>query len=239
MKPTPQPAPKHDDDALLALLWMASPTLPIGGFSYSEGLEAAVDAGLVHDENSAAEWLCDQLWLTQARSDLVVLAQALRAWRASDFERLQELDHWVRLTRESAELRLQSEQMGRSLMEWVKSLRLPPRPPEGLPQALEFPTYPVAFAYGLWLRLPPTAPVRAGVLCAAFAWAENMVQAAIKALPLGQGAGQRVLARVCLSIPQAVTEALQTSDAQRQSFSPMWAILSARHETQYSRLFRS
>jgi len=224
---------------LLALLWMASPTLPIGGFSYSEGLEAAVDAGLVHDEGSATEWLCDQLWLTQARSDLVVLAQALLAWRASDWERLQELDQWVRLTRESAELRLQSEQMGRSVMEWIKTLRLPQCPLEGLPQALASPTYPVAFAYGLWLRLPPTAPVRAGVLCAAFAWAENMVQAAIKAIPLGQGAGQRVLTKVCLSIPQAVTTALQTSDAQRQAFSPMWAILSARHETQYSRLFRS
>jgi len=235
----PPTAPAHDDDALLALLWMAAPTLPIGGFSYSEGLEAAVDAGLVHDEASAADWLCDQLWLTQARCDLVVLGQALTAWRASDWERLLELDQWVRLTRESAELRLQSEQMGRSLMEWAKSLRLPDCPTARLPPGLASPTYPVAFAYGFWLRLPSTAPVRAGVLCAAFAWAENMVQAAIKAIPLGQGAGQRVLARVCLSIPQAVTEALQTPDAQRQAFSPMWAILSARHETQYSRLFRS
>ncbi|WP_045476167.1 urease accessory protein UreF [Serpentinimonas barnesii] len=239
MPPSSPTVPMHDDDSLLALLWMASPTLPIGGFSYSEGLEAAVDAGLVHDETSAADWLCDQLWLTQARCDLAVLGQALTAWRASDWERLQALDQWVRLTRESAELRLQSEQMGRSLMEWVKTLRLPECPPAGLPQSLASPTYPVAFAYGLWLRLPSTAPVRAGVLCAAFAWAENMVQAAIKAIPLGQGAGQRVLAQVCLSIPQAVTEALQTHDAQRQAFSPMWAILSARHETQYSRLFRS
>src|SRR5690606_18098744 len=103
------------DAGLLRTLWLASPALPVGGFSYSEGLEAAIDAGLVHDEASAATWLIDQLHLAQARSELPVMAEALGAWRAGDVERVRALNHWVLATRETSELRLQSEQMGRSL----------------------------------------------------------------------------------------------------------------------------
>jgi urease accessory protein len=83
------------------------------------------------------------------------------------------------------------------------------------------------------------ASVRAIALTFAFAWSENMVQAAIKAVPLGQSAGQRILARLAAEIPQAVDHALTLGDTDRQSFTPMLAILSAQHETQYSRLFRS
>jgi urease accessory protein len=98
--------------ALLQLIWLASPALPIGGFSYSEGLEAAIDHGLVHDEHSAAEWLVDQLHLTQSRGDMAVLGQMITAWQAGDDTRLEALSKWVHATRETAELRLQSEQMG-------------------------------------------------------------------------------------------------------------------------------
>ena len=234
-----QPPADLGHDTLLPLLRLASPTLPIGGFSYSEGLEAAVHAGLVHDEASAADWLGDQLQLGQARADLSVIAAALPAWRESDWPRLQVLDTWVRHTRETAELRLQSEQMGRSLMEWLKSLQEPDALVHRLPDALRAPTYPVAYALALHTRLPAEAPVRSAVLAAAFAWAENLVQAAIKAVPLGQSAGQRILARLCREIPAAVEAALATTDATRQSFTPLLAILSAHHETQYSRLFRS
>ena len=99
--------------ALLQLIWLASPALPIGGFSYSEGLEAAIDHGLVHDEHTAADWLVDQLHLTQSRGDMAVLGQMVTAWQTRDDERLEALSQWVHATRESAELRLQSEQMGR------------------------------------------------------------------------------------------------------------------------------
>jgi urease accessory protein len=92
--------------SLLRLIWLASPALPVGGFSYSEGLEAAVDAGWVTDEAQAGQWLIDQLQLSQARSDLAVLVQAVPAWRERDFERVRQLNAWVLQTRESAELRL-------------------------------------------------------------------------------------------------------------------------------------
>ena len=228
-----------DAAGLLPLLWLASPALPIGGFSYSEGLEAAVEAGLVHDEASAADWLVDQLYLSQSRADLAVLAQALPAWRERDWPTLLRLDQWVRGTRETAELRLQSEQMGRSLVEWLKSLRRDDFVLTLLPTALQAPSYPIAYALALAVHLPPEQPAAPGLYAYAFGWAENMVQAAIKAVPLGQSAGQRMLARLSQQIPAAVAHAMRLSETDRQAFSPMLAILSARHENQYSRLFRS
>ena len=97
---------------LLRLMWLASPALPVGGFSYSEGLESAVDAGQVGNEAQAGDWLVAQLRLSQARSDLALAAQAHRAWRESDTARVAGLNDWVLATRESAEFRLQAEQMG-------------------------------------------------------------------------------------------------------------------------------
>jgi urease accessory protein len=219
------------DAALLQLMWLASPALPIGGFSYSEGLEAAVERGLVHDGESASSWLVDQLHLNLARSDLAVIAQALDAWRSDQPGRIGALNDWVLRTRETSELRQQTEQMGRSLVEWLKSVH--PDVASRAPQPL---TYPVAFALAASIT---SAPVRDCLLCFAFGWAENMMQAAIKSVPLGQSAGQKILLRLAAEIPAAVDHALVLDEDGRQAFSPMLAILSAQHETQYSRLFRS
>src|SRR6516164_8868336 len=101
--------------ALLQLIRLASPSLPVGGFSYSEGIEAAVDAALVTDEASACAWLLDQLELGVGRSDLPVAARALAAWRRGDRKGVAEWNAWLATTRETSELRRQSEQMGRSL----------------------------------------------------------------------------------------------------------------------------
>jgi len=220
------------DLPLLQLIWLASPALPIGGFSYSEGMEAAVDAGWVKDEATAADWLLGQLHLALARSDLAVLAQAIPAWQSHDMARIAQLDAWVLQTRETGEFRQQTEQMGRSLIEWLKSVR--PELVDGL-GAGHF-TYPIAFALA---ASAIGASTRDCLLAFAFGWAENMVQAALKSVPLGQSAGQRVLGKLSRDIPDAVDVALALHDEDRQAFSPMLAILSARHETQYSRLFRS
>jgi urease accessory protein len=224
------------DAALLQLIWLASPALPVGGFSYSEGLEAAVEAALVRDERSASDWLVEQLHVGLARSDLGVVAGAVAAARAGDSARLAQLDAWVRQTRETSELRQQTEQMGRSLREWQRSLgaSLAGEPREA--ESRRDYSYPVAFAIA---AASGAAAARQIALAFAFGWAENMMQSAIKAVPLGQGAGQRILARLAADIPAAVDHALALDDDRRQSFSPMLAILSAQHETQYSRLFRS
>ena len=224
--------------ALLQLIWLASPALPVGGFSYSEGLEAAIDHGLVHHEASATAWLLDQLHLTQARGDMAAIAQAVPAWQALDTARLQALNHWVLATRESAEMRLQTEQMGRSMLEWLRSLQGHcPASPEAL-QCLAAlpPSYPLAYALALACA---QAPLNQALQAYAFGWAENMTQAALKAVPLGQSSGQRMLAALARAIPEAVRTAQSLTDETRQAFSPMLAILSSRHETQYSRLFRS
>ncbi len=231
-------APTRSAAGLLQILWLASPALPVGGFSYSEGLEAAVDAGLVTDEASAANWLIDQLHLGFARADLAVVAQAIPAWRCSDLDKITELNAWILYTRETLEFRLQSEQMGRSMLEWARQLgELGEGVFEQLHAArLDPPTYPVACACA---AARTDASVRDSLLGYAFGWTENMVQAAIKSVPLGQSAGQRMLARMAREIPLAVDHALGLPEAQRQAFAPLLAILSARHETQYSRLFRS
>jgi urease accessory protein len=218
--------------SLLQLIWLASPALPVGGFSYSEGLEAAIEWAGVGNEEAAADWLADQLHLSLARSDLAVVAQAIRAWRDGELARIRDLNDWVFRTRESAEFRLQTEQMGRSFVEWLKLRHADAAAVfDTLPAS-----YPIAFAFA---ASRTEAPVRDACLAFAFGWAENMAAAAVKAVPLGQSAGQRILGRLAAEIPAAVDRALALADDERQAFSPMLAVLSARHETQYSRLFRS
>ena len=229
--------------SFLQLIWLASPALPVGGFSYSEGLETAILRAQEAPEIIATDtkndwlnsWLTDQLQLTLARGDMAVMAQAIPAWRSGNLPRITQLNDWLLQTRETSELRAQAEQMGRSLCNWLRNhddvdaAQL--NKCEQLP-----PTYPVAFALA---AAQTDASVRDCLLAYAFGWAENMVQAAIKSVPLGQTVGQRILARLSKVIPTAVQVAIDLPDDERQAFSPMLAILSAQHETQYSRLFRS
>lgn len=224
------------DSALLQLMQLASPALPVGGFSYSEGLEAAVEAGLVNDELQAGDWLLDQLHLGLERADLPVLAAALGAWRAREPARVARCNEWIGLTRESAEQRLQTQQMGRSLTEWLKNRGGTDERVAQLAALRPAPTWPVAFALAATLA---GAPCRETLLAFGFGWAENMVQAAMRCVPLGQGAAQRILARLMAALPEAVDRAAARPEEDWQAHTPALAILSSRHETQYSRLFRS
>ena len=228
------------DAVLLQLMWLASPALPVGGFSYSEALEAAVDDGRVTGEASAAVWLASQMALAPARADLPVLAQAHLAWQRHDLARVAWLNDFIARTRETRELRLQSEQMGRSLVEWLRNQagsngaddpRL-----RHLATLAPSPTWAIAFALAT-ARADATAAQ--ALHASLFGWAENMVQAALKAVPLGQLAGQRILQALLERMPALIESALALPFDDVQSFSPMLGIASAQHETQYSRLFRS
>lgn len=225
--------------ALIELIRLASPALPVGGFSYSEGLEAAVDAGLLPDEAAVARWLVDQLHLGLARSDLAVAAQAFAAWRDADLARAAALNGWVTQTRESSELLAQSQQMGRSLLEWLRRRANAGDSDARLQAAAALqpaPAWPLVFALAAQRS---GAPCRESMLAFAAGWCDNMVAAAIKAVPLGQVAGQRLLDALAAHLPAVVDAAIALPDDARQAFAPMLAVLSARHEVQYSRLFRS
>ncbi len=234
--PTPtEPGRAVLDSSLMQLMWLASPALPVGGFSYSEGLEAIVNHSDSATETEVTLWLTDHLHLTLARGDLAVVAKATDAWREQDTDQLQRLNTWVLQTRESSEFRAQTEQMGRSLLEWLRNHTTATATQIDWLAGLQ-PTYPLAFALA---GSATQASSRDVLLTYAFGWAENMVQAAIKSVPFGQSAGQRILSSLAAEIPVAVDFAAALSDDDRQAFSPMLAILSAQHEVQYSRLFRS
>jgi urease accessory protein len=231
--------PALSPGALIELIRLASPALPVGGFSYSEGLEAAVDAGLLADEAAVARWLLDQFHLGLARSDLPAAAQGFAAWRQGDLARVTALNAWVAQTRESRELLAQSQQMGRSLLEWLRHRSAASHADTELQAAAALqpaPMWPLVFALA---AVRCGAPLRESMLAFAAGWCDNMVSAAIKAVPLGQVAGQRLLDALAADIPARVDAALLLPDGERQAFAPMLAVLSARHEVQYSRLFRS
>jgi urease accessory protein len=222
--------------ALLGLLRLASPALPVGGFSYSEVLEAAVDADVVRDESSALLWLRDQLHLSLARADLPLVASAHGAWTAHDAARIAELNTWMLISRESRELRAQTEQMGRSMLEWLRQQSPADERVAMLAALAPSPTWPIAFALA---AAQTGAAAHESVLAYGFSWAENQVQAALKSVPLGQSAGQRILAQLAQELVPLAQTSLTLGDEQRQAFAPMLAIRSSQHETQYSRLFRS
>ena len=222
--------------ALLQLMRLASPSLPVGGFSYSEGIESAVESGRVCDEATAGRWLVDQLHLGLARSDLPVVAHALAAWRGGDDEGVASLNRWVATTRETAEMRQQTEQMGRSLAVWLQYRGAADARLARLEALRPAPTWPIAFALA---AADSDATARDVLVAFAAGWAENMVQATMKAVPLGQLAAQRLLLALSTEIGPVIDAALALPASDMQAFMPMLAILSAQHETQYSRLFRS
>src|SRR5438105_10060759 len=202
--------------SLARLLQLASPALPVGAYSYSQGLEAAVEAGVVKDASSAEAWISDAL-------ELVGRFEAPVLWKMMQGEPLN--DFFV-ASRETAELRAETLQMGHSLKKLVQELGLGSVP-------VDEPAYPAAFAFAvIQMKLEP----KAALVAYLWGWLENQVMAAIKAVPLGQTAGQRILLLLGSRLEQLADEAV---DVELRNFAPGLAVLSARHETQYSRLFRS
>jgi urease accessory protein len=230
------PSPRLPPSVLIELMRLASPALPVGGFSYSEALEAVVESGRVTNADTVRTWLLDQLHLSLARCDLPLLAAAHAAWTHRDFAEIATLNEWATRVRETRELLQQAQQMGRSLLEWLRQ-RAPADPAISYAASLQpAPTWPVVFALA---AVRAGAPVHDSLITFGLGWAENMVQAAIKAVPLGQSAGQRVLDALAAALPAAADHAQAVPSEARVAFAPMLAILSAQHETQYSRLFRS
>ncbi len=222
--------------ALARLLQLASPALPVGAYSYSQGLEAAVEAGVVRDAPSAGAWIGDALALSMAKLEAPAWCRLHAAWAARDHAAVRELDAWFRVTRETAELRAETLQMGYSLRRLCVELGEFEAAPLAELQLMDEIAFPTAFTFAVaqW-----GIPVRDALVAYLWSWLENQVMAALKAVPLGQTDGQRLLLRLGASLPSIVEDAMAAGDAVLANFAPGLAIASSRHETQYSRLFRS
>ena len=238
------PAAASDEPAdyqAFALLRLASPALPIGAFSYSQGLEIAVARGWITDETGLRDWLLDLTHLGLANYEAPLVWQAAAAAARGDLERLDHLDADFLATRETAELLAETTQMGFSLLRLLTGLddaserraiaharrRLAADTPCSLPCAWAL----AADAFGV---------TASGALQAwLWSWLENQVAAAIKSVPLGQQAGQRVLEALQPRLAQVAREAGARDPDDWHAFAPVFAMASAHHERQYSRLFRS
>ena len=220
---------------LVRLLQLASPTLPIGAYSYSQGLERAVDDGIVHDAGSAQAWIGDLLALVVARGEAPMLWRLLLA-AGSDWRAFVHWNAWFRASRETAELRAETEQMGASLARLALDLELLDASARATLPALAPVTLPAAYALAARGLAVPVEPALAGY---AWAWLENQVLAAMKLVPLGQVAGQRMLLALGAELPPLVATAITLDDDDIATFAPGFALACARHETQYTRLFRS
>ena len=210
--------------SLTRLLQLASPALPVGAYTYSQGLEWAVEAGSVKDEATALRWIGDQLEWNLGRYEAPMLARMMAANEVT----LAELDGQYLASRETAELRAETLQMGHSLHKLIGELH-----EVAVPPSLSFCAVWASLAVR-W-NIAPADALTAWL----WSWAENQTMAALKAVPLGQAAGQRILLEIGGRLPAIVERALQLDEAQTSNFAPGFSIACARHETQYSRLFRS
>lgn len=215
-------------------LWqLLSPTLPIGAYSYSGGLEYAIEAGWLKDAEGVFDWMDGQLHHTLARVDIPLLARLHRAWLENDQEAVHHFSAWLRASRETAELAAEDHHLGRALATLLADLGLTEahvwRDDAGVGWATLY-----ALALARW-----DIPLRDGAEGYLWSWCENQVAAAVKLVPLGQTAGQRLLLRAAERIGTSVSLGLALDDDGIGGTAPGVAIASSLHETQYSRLFRS
>jgi urease accessory protein len=220
--------------SLWSLLRLASPQLPIGGYSYSQGLESAIDQGQVKDADSARTWLADQLQLNLARFEGPLLAELLRAAQAADWEHLHDAAERHRASRETRELGQENRQMGFSLGQLLEAL---PELDEPARQWLTEQTEPsFAAAWALAARawgLSPEQSLGAWL----WSWLENQLAVLMKTLPLGQLAAQKLTSQLLPDLDAACRAALENAPHGGAPFGLALACMT--HETQYSRLFRS
>ncbi|MFB9240587.1 urease accessory protein UreF [Massilia antarctica] len=217
--------------ALLHLLQFASPALPIGGYSYSQGLEAALEAGLVHDADSGRAWIARHLDDVVAQWDAPLFWRLLKAFEAHDDASVALWSERFLASRDSAEFRAETIQMGYSLTRLIAELGVAEVAALGPEVAL-----PTAFACAVDAL---GIPHEEALLAMLFSWAENQVLVCVKSVPLGQVAGQRMLLSLRPLIEQAARHAQTLGDDAMSNWSPGLSMLSMRHEAQHGRLYRS
>lgn len=218
---------------LLHLLQLASPSLPVGAFAYSRGQEWAVHAGWLTGENEANRWISGLLNHSLVFLDLPIVARLCKGWQAKDLERVEYWSAYLLASREAAEFRAEEVQLGKALARLLAGL--------DLAEAREWTMHPKV-SYAAMFALASVKwriPVKHACAGYAWSWIENQVAAAVKLIPLGQTAGQKILARTGAEIAGAVDRALSVADEDIGYLSVGLACAGALHETQHTRLFRS
>lgn len=222
---------KHD--SLLRLLHLVSPTLPTGAFSYSQGLEWAVEAEWVHDGPSLRDWLSDLIGQSLAFVDIPILCRMITAIKK---EQWQELEDWCSMLlacRETSELRQEEQIRGRALATLLQGLDI-----DEAKQLGETLNHSQLAGFAL-AAVQWDIEMRDAALGYTWAWLENQILAGIKIIPLGQTEGQHLLLQLSAAIPKTVDQSLQREDKDIGSASPALALACSLHENQYTRLYRS
>ncbi|MCG7494882.1 urease accessory protein UreF [Thalassobius sp. Cn5-15] len=208
---------------LLTLTQWLSPAYPIGAFSYSHGLEWAVEAGQVRDADSFAAWLSDILERGSGRNDVILMAAAY----AAAPEELEEVDEIARAFAASRERLLETESQGAAFAKITDAIW------GDMPTKL---TYPVALGFAAARQDMPLTPVAAMYL---HAFASNLCAAAMRLVPLGQTDGNRVLHTLAPLCERVTKTARQETLDDLGGACVLAEIASMKHETQYTRLFRT
>lgn len=227
---------QHADLRLARLLQLASPALPVGAYSYSQGLEAAVESGIVRDAATAQRWIADVLEYSIASMEAPAFFRLARAWSMNADTEVVRWNTLFLAGREAAELRAETVQMGYSLRRLLTEIGVIDAPALARLALLTEPAFPTVFAFAVvqWQIAP-----REALVAYLWSWLENQVMAALKAVPLGQTDGQRMLFALGATLPAIAEAAESAEDEAIGSFAPGFALACSRHETQYSRLFRS
>ena len=222
--------------SMLHLLQLVSPSLPIGAYSYSQGLEAALENGTVSDAASARIWIAATLHQVVARFEAPIFWRLMQAFAARDAQAVGDWNERFIAARDTAEFRAETIQMGYSLGKLVTELDIGDAGLLALLQAQAELPLPTALAYAAVALQVPAPEALLGML---FSWAENQVLVCVKSVPLGQVAGQRLLLSLQPELAQAAELAQTLGDDELSNWSPGLSLLSMQHEVQYSRLYRS
>lgn len=221
------------DLTLLRLLQLVSPGLPIGAYSYSQGLERAIADGWISTAAHAHEWLHGLMQHTMSAVDLPLLLRLYEAWQQRDEDKILYWSHFLLACRETSELRAEDHQTGQALAKLLTRL--------AIPEAVAWQQHPASTLATLFSLAAVQWNISAkdSALGYLWSWLENQVLCAVKLIPLGQVAGQQLLHSLASHIPQVVHHAQKITDDELGGSAFSLALASSRHEMQYSRLFRS
>ncbi|WP_237887070.1 urease accessory protein UreF [Pseudomonas sp. PGPR40] len=219
-----------------ALLRLASPQLPIGGYSYSQGLEMAVENGRVNDPDSARRWISDQLLLNLARFEAPLLLAHCTAAAEENWAALLQRCEEHRASRETRELHQESRQMGYSLKQLLTGLPELDAPARAFLDQCPEPH--LALGWALAARAWQISPQDA-LAAWLWSWLENQLAVLMKTLPLGQQAAQRLTSELLPLLQQAQQDATRINPEHSGSAAFGLSLACMAHERQYSRLFRS